>query len=210
LFLVGACTSEAFTTLPPSEASRVRDNPQLVVAMQNVARFREKLLDAGVHPDRFALWLATVPEGHQVMMVRIAAGDIPGLMGAKPGTKEAELLAASRMSAGEVSQHRAERRQAAQLVATPGHPKQVAAANTVQPYRERLADRGIHPERFAVWLALQPPSEQEAIVRVAAGLAPGMLGARPGTIDSELMMAAVMSPDERAAHEKGKRKGGVE
>jgi hypothetical protein len=74
-------------------------------ALAKVEPFREQLKDRGVHPDRFARWVGTWPADHQSEVVRITAGKLPGLMGSAPGSAEAELLAASRMTPQEILLH---------------------------------------------------------------------------------------------------------
>lgn len=83
-----------------------QDDEGLQAALAIVNPFREKLMDRGVHPDRFAKWVATWPASMQSEVVRTQAGEIPGLLGSAPCTPEEALLKASRMTEQEVLLHK--------------------------------------------------------------------------------------------------------
>ena len=75
-------------------------------AKAKVNEFREKLKDRGVHPERFAKWVATWPENKHSDVVRTMAGELPGMVGSAPGSSEATLLEASKMTEEEVLAHK--------------------------------------------------------------------------------------------------------
>jgi uncharacterized protein (DUF1810 family) len=88
-----------------AEAAVIRDDDRHAAARRHITAYRVKLADRGVHPDRFEKWVATLPVEAQLEAVRAFSGELSQLWGAKPGTREADLLAASRMTDQEREQH---------------------------------------------------------------------------------------------------------
>lgn len=80
------------------------------------------------------------------------------------------------------------------------------ARRHVAPYREQLADLGIHPDRFAQYLSTWPPDKHVMVLGMTTGEVSGLHGAEPGTREHELLMAVRMSDQERAEHERSKRR----
>jgi hypothetical protein len=103
-FVAGCNPSEAGNP-PLLEAARMEDQ-NFEKAMAKVDKFREKLKDRGVHPERLAKWVATWPENKQSDVVRTMAGELPGMVGSAPGSSEAVLLEASKMTEEEVIAHK--------------------------------------------------------------------------------------------------------
>ena len=54
---------------------------------EQVWKVESQLLDRGIHPLRFARWLATVPAEDQATMLQIATGKLPGHLDATTGTR---------------------------------------------------------------------------------------------------------------------------
>src|SRR5688572_32238905 len=59
------------------EAARITQD-HLRTALRKVDEFRKKLTDRGVHPDRFARWVATWPSNKYSDVVRTFAGRTTG------------------------------------------------------------------------------------------------------------------------------------
>jgi hypothetical protein len=78
-------------------------------ARRHIRAYRTKLADRGVHPDRFEKWVATLPVEVQLEAVRAFVGELSQLWGAKPGTQEASLLAASAMTEQEREEYKRSR-----------------------------------------------------------------------------------------------------
>lgn len=103
-FVAGCNPGEAVNP-PLLEAARMKDQ-NLEKAMAKVDKFREKLKDRGLHPERLAKWVATWPESKHSDVVRTMAGELPGMVGSAPGSSEAALLEASKMTEEEVLAHK--------------------------------------------------------------------------------------------------------
>jgi hypothetical protein len=88
-----------------AQAAVTSDDARQAAARRHIAAFRTKLADRGVYPDRFEKFVARLPIDLQLEAVRMAAGELPGILGANPGTLEANLLAASRMTDLEKEEH---------------------------------------------------------------------------------------------------------
>lgn len=85
-------------------------NDDAIISAQNrVAAAEQLLLDKGIHPERFARWLCTVPVEGQDEVLDVALGKVPGMLGAVPNTREAELLQQVWMTADEVDAHQAKK-----------------------------------------------------------------------------------------------------
>jgi hypothetical protein len=104
-FVAGCKPSE--TVNPPLlEAASMQGDQNLEKALAKVSKFSEKLKDRGIHPDRFAKWVATWPQNKHSDVVRTMAGELPGMIGSAPGSREAALLEASKMTKEEILLHK--------------------------------------------------------------------------------------------------------
>jgi len=108
--LLAACGQAADQTPVGVEASLSETDPDLIEARRQVEPFRERLADRGIHPDRFAEYLATWPAEKYTMVLRMTTGELPGLYGAEPGTREFTLLVGAKMSDEEREEYRRTRR----------------------------------------------------------------------------------------------------
>ena len=76
-----------------------------------------------------------------------------------------------------------------------------ARGEQVWKVESQLLDRGIHPLRFARWLATAPAEDQATKLQIATGKLPGHLDATPGTRDEQLLKASSMTEDETKAYQ---------
>jgi hypothetical protein len=107
---VGACGEDGEGDAGIPLETKVDQDPEFSKALTQVEPHRAKLKDRNVHPERFARWLVTVPPEYRALQIRIASGQQSVLIGARPGTREAELLAAAPMTQEEGEAWREEKR----------------------------------------------------------------------------------------------------
>lgn len=75
-------------------------------AIERAQKIQDKLMKQGVHPARFAKWLATIPDEAQDEVIQIVTGEVPGLIGARPGPPEAKLLGEAGMTQEEIKAYK--------------------------------------------------------------------------------------------------------
>ncbi|MDX2060102.1 MAG: hypothetical protein SFV24_20005 [Gemmatimonadales bacterium] len=64
------------------------------------------LKDRGYDPDRLVAYLENWPAAHRGEVVKTLAGELPGFVGAEPGSRARQLLDAARLTAAEFEAHR--------------------------------------------------------------------------------------------------------
>ncbi len=82
--------------------------------------------------------------------------------------------------------------------------RQATARRHIMAFRTKLADRGVHPDRFEKWVATLPVEVQLDAVRTAAGELSQLWGAVPGTLEARLLAESRMTDKEKEDHKRSK------